>query len=174
MLHFKKKFEDFWWIFQKLSRFFVFGISRNAVWSQIGGCSYLGNRTHLRAEIFRVSFFHWYNYVCKISRKSEDPHGDSFVGFCRILGACSLKAYHEDIIKQYTTTDNRPSDASYAESKSFLESHFDKVTQGAILRSKCTLYEDNEKSSKYFLNLEKKRGASNTVKKLVKNDTDIV
>jgi len=93
LLHFKKKFEDFWWIFQKLSRFFVFGILRNAVWSQIGGCSYLGNRTHLRAEIFRVSFFEWYNYVCKISRKSEDPHGDSFVGFCRILGACSLKCF---------------------------------------------------------------------------------
>ena len=92
----------------------------------------------------------------------------------KIREEARLKAYHEDIIKQYTSTDNRPSEVSYAESKSFLESHFDKVTQGAILRSKCTLYEDNEKSSKYFLNLEKKRGASNTVKKLVKNDTDIV
>ena len=42
------------------------------------------------------------------------------------------------------------------------------------MRSKCNLYENNEKSSKYFLNLEKKKGESNIVKKLVKNNIDIV
>ena len=58
--------------------------------------------------------------------------------------------------------------------KFFLIPFFDKKTKGAIMRSKCNLYENNEKSSKYFLNLEKKKGESNIVKKLVKNNIDIV
>ena len=91
----------------------------------------------------------------------------------KILEESHLKAYHENIIKQYTSTENRPPDHEYAESKAFIESHFDKKTQGAILRSKCQYHEQNEKSSKFFLNLEKKRGESNMVRKLVKNDADI-
>ena len=67
-----------------------------------------------------------------------------------------LKAYHENVIKRYTATENRPPDSDYAESKAFMESHFDKKTRGAILRSKCQYHEHNEKSSKFFLNLEKK------------------
>ena len=78
MLLFKKKIEDFWAKFQKLSHFFVFRISRDAVWSQIGGCSYLGNYKDLEAEIFRVSSFQWYNNVYKISCQTEDTHGDTF------------------------------------------------------------------------------------------------
>ena len=91
----------------------------------------------------------------------------------KILEESHLKAYHENIIKQYTSTENRPPDHDYAESKAFIESHFDKKTQGAILRSKCQYHEHNEKSSKFFLNLEKKRGECNMVRKLIKNDADI-
>ena len=69
-----------------------------------------------------------------------------------------LKNYHEKIISDYTSTDNRPSDSDYAESKAYIDSFFEKKTQGAILRSKCNQYEHNEKSSKYFLSLQKKRG----------------
>ena len=54
-------------------------------------------------------------------------------------------------IIQYETTDNRPSEMEYAESMDFLECYFDKKTQGAILLSKSEFYEQNEKSSKYFL-----------------------
>ena len=91
MLLFKKKFEDFRARFQKLLHFFVFRISRNAVWSQIGGCSYLGNYKDLEAEIFRVSFFWWYNNVYQISCQSEDTHGDTYMPYCRFLGAEPLK-----------------------------------------------------------------------------------
>ena len=38
--------------------------------------------------------------------------------------------------------------------------------KGAILRSKCDWYENGEKSTKFFLNLEKKRALNGTVKKL--------
>ena len=54
-----------------------------------------------------------------------------------------------------------------------MESYFDKKTKGAILRSKCQYHEQNEKSSKYFLNLEKKREENNTVKMLTRNNADI-
>ena len=68
-----------------------------------------------------------------------------------------LRAYHENIIKQYTSTENRPPDSEYANSKAFIESHIDMKTRGAILRSKSRYYEHNEKSSKFFLNLEKNK-----------------
>ena len=84
-----------------------------------------------------------------------------------------LKNYHEKIISDYTSKENRPSDSDYAESKAYIDSFFEKKTQGAILRSKCNLYEHNEKSSKYFLSLEKKRGENSIVRKLSKNNTDI-
>ena len=84
-----------------------------------------------------------------------------------------LKTHHENIVKNYTATDNKPSEIEYADSKAFLESYFDTMTNGAILRSKSQFYEHNEKSSKYFLNLEKKKGEYNLVKKLSKNDADI-
>ena len=84
-----------------------------------------------------------------------------------------MTSHHENVIKRYTSTENRPPDREYAESKAFLETHFDKKTKGAILRSKSQYYEQNEKSSKYFLNLEKRRGENNTVKMLSKNNIDI-
>ena len=62
-----------------------------------------------------------------------------------------LKLHHEKIVGQYVSSENRPFDAEYAESKIYLEDFFDKKNQGAILRSKCIVHEQNEKSSKYFL-----------------------
>ena len=82
-----------------------------------------------------------------------------------------LKDHHEKIILSFTSTDNRPSEAEYAESKTFLESYFDKKT--ASLRSKSIFYEENERSSKYFLNLEKKRVEFGIVRKLIKNDEEL-
>ena len=75
-----------------------------------------------------------------------------------------MKTHHENVIKRYTSTENRPPDSDYAERKAFLESYFDKKTKGAILRSKSQYHEQNEKSSKYFLNLEK-RGVKITLLK---------
>ena len=82
----------------------------------------------------------------------------------KILEESRMKTHHENVIKRYTSTENRPPDKDYAESKAFLESYFDKKTKGAILRSKSQYHEQNEKSSKYFLNLEK-RGVKITLLK---------
>ena len=53
------------------------------------------------------------------------------------------------------------------------ESLLNQKTEGVILRSKIKIYEENEKSSKYFLNLEKQNAVRNTIKMLKKNpETD--
>jgi hypothetical protein len=58
-------------------------------------------------------------------------------------------------------------------SKLALEDYYDYVTQGTILRSKCTWYEEGEKNSKYFLNLEKRNKSKSTVQKLIVNESEI-
>ena len=48
----------------------------------------------------------------------------------------------------------------------------DEKTNGYILRSKTNWYENGEKSSKFFLNLEKKRAIQNTIKVLLDDTVD--
>ena len=57
----------------------------------------------------------------------------------KILEESHMKTHHENVIKRYTSTENRPPDRDYAESKAFLESYFDTKTKGAILRSKSRM-----------------------------------
>ena len=47
------------------------------------------------------------------------------------------------------------------------------ITEGAILRSKVRSYEGGEKSTKYFLNLEKSNRNETSIKKLIKLDCEI-
>ena len=47
----------------------------------------------------------------------------------------------------------------YNKCKSDLETIYDYITAGIILQSKSDWYEHGEKSSKYFLNLEKRNKA---------------
>ena len=79
----------------------------------------------------------------------------------------------ESIVNRYEQADNPPSDEEYAESQAFLESYYSKKTQGSILRSKSLIYDQNEKSSKYFLNLEKRIGENSTLKKVVKGNSEL-
>ena len=61
----------------------------------------------------------------------------------------------EEIIRDYETLpDGNPN--LYLESKLKYEEMLNVKTAGSILRSRATIYENNEKSSKYFLSLEKK------------------
>ena len=55
----------------------------------------------------------------------------------------------------------------YSKYKSDLESLYNYITAGIILRSKSEWYEDGEKSSKYFLNLEKRNKAKSHIRKLL-------
>ena len=55
----------------------------------------------------------------------------------------------------------------YSKCKSDLESLYNYITAGIILRSKSEWYEHCEKSSKYFLNLEKRNKAKSHIRKLL-------
>ena len=60
--------------------------------------------------------------------------------------------------------------AEYEEALAELKEIIDIEIKGQILRSKCEDYEEGEKSSKYFLNLEKFRYKQKTIGKLKKPD----
>ena len=51
-----------------------------------------------------------------------------------------------------------------------LNTEFDYITQGAIIRTRVTWYEQGEKSNKYFLNLENSRGKKSSIRKIFKED----
>ena len=52
--------------------------------------------------------------------------------------------------------DNHENLESYHNIKNKIEEIYEKKTEGARIRSKCLWYEEGEKSSKFFLNLEKR------------------
>ena len=68
------------------------------------------------------------------------------------------KIRHESVTQYF---ENNPdcqniSHTQYTDSKLWLENWYDEHIKGVILRSKSDWYEKGEKSTKYFLNLEKK------------------
>ena len=49
---------------------------------------------------------------------------------------------------------------------------YDHIAEGIRIRSKYDWYEHGGKSSKFYLNLEKKRGNQNQIRKLIFNEKD--
>ena len=50
---------------------------------------------------------------------------------------------------------------------------YDHIAEGVRLRRKCDWYEQDEKSTKFFLNLEKQQGNQNRIRKLIVNEKEI-
>ena len=69
----------------------------------------------------------------------------------------SLKIY--DILNTNGSDETRK---EYEDCKNRLESFYDNITKGHILRSKVEWYEKGEKSNKYFYNLEKATNQKHT------------
>ena len=86
----------------------------------------------------------------------------------------SQKLKHETIVKKFESCDENTPEASYEESKKWLEDWYENYTKGLILRSKTDWYEHGEKSTKYFLNLEKQNSIKNTIRNIFidKNGTE--
>ena len=59
------------------------------------------------------------------------------------------------------------------EAKPELEQIYDYITEGIILRSRSTWYEKGEKSTKYFLTLEKRQKSKTFVKRLISRETEL-
>ena len=70
-------------------------------------------------------------------------------------------------------TTNKSIKSKYEEAKVKLESLYDYITEGIILRSRTTWYEKGEKSNKYFLNLEKRNKSKPHMKSLVTSRGEI-
>ena len=60
----------------------------------------------------------------------------------------------------------------YNEAKKELNQIYDYVTNGIILRSRTTSYEEGEKSSSYFLRLEKRNKSKSHIRKLMLDEND--
>ena len=58
----------------------------------------------------------------------------------------------------------------YYKYKNELESIYNFIAEGIILRSKASWYEHGEKSSKYFFNLEKRNKAKSHLRKIINSD----
>ena len=60
----------------------------------------------------------------------------------------------------------------YHKFKAELEEIYDYITEGIILRSKTDWYELEEKSTKYFLNLEKRNRAKSHIRKIYNENNE--
>ena len=68
------------------------------------------------------------------------------------------------------STDSQEIAKEYYDCKQELESIYTYITEGIIMRSKTDSYEHGEKSTKYFLNLEKRNKAKSHIRKNITDD----
>ena len=61
----------------------------------------------------------------------------------------------------------------YRNIKDKIEEIYEKKAEGARIRSKRLWHEEGEKSSKFFLNLEKRSGIQGQIRKLIVNNQEI-
>ena len=80
-----------------------------------------------------------------------------------------LESKVKEFEEQLTTASNDQLINDYNKCKEELESLYDYITDG-IMPSHATWYEKSEKSSKYFLNLEKRNKTKSHVRKLINSD----
>ena len=84
------------------------------------------------------------------------------------------KKHHEDIVTSFESSPNtNVLEEDYDNSKNWLHNWYEEYTKGVILRSKSDWYEQGEKSTKYFLNLEKNNYTKNTVRKILIGNTEV-
>ena len=84
-----------------------------------------------------------------------------------------LKTKLENQLKKLEGKLDEDNLSKYNSVKNELDKIYDHIAEGIRIRSKCDWYEQSEKSTKVFFNLEKQRGFQNTIKKLVIYDKEI-
>ena len=77
----------------------------------------------------------------------------------------------ESSIKELERTHSEESYKCYEEAKHKLEAHYEKKVEGIKIRSKIRWYEQGEKSTKYFLRLEKRNFTRKNIRKLQINQS---
>ena len=82
----------------------------------------------------------------------------------KILDVLSAKL--EALESLVTSTPNLNNVQEYNQVKKQLEEMYENKVKGAMIRSRCNLLENNEKPSKFFLNLEKAKNNIRSIKSL--------
>ena len=82
-----------------------------------------------------------------------------------------LETTLKSLEKNLSTGENQ---CLYDKCKRDLEEIYDNIAEETRIRSRCQWYEEGEKSSKFFLNLEKFNGTRSQIRKIVVNDQEIV
>ena len=92
----------------------------------------------------------------------------------RRLRRVELENRLAELENMITTNPSEEVITEYSNCKSDLETLYNYITVGIIMRSKSNWYEFGEKSSKYFLNLEKRNKTKSHVRKIIiQNNSEI-
>ena len=84
------------------------------------------------------------------------------------------RKYLENKLKNLeNVVDNDDNLENYHDIKDKTKEIYEKKAKGARISSKCLWYEEGEKLSKFFLNLEKRRGIQDDNRKLIVNNQEI-
>ena len=83
------------------------------------------------------------------------------------------RTYLENKLKTLENSPNFVNNPEYIETYEKLDKIYQEKTNGIRIRSKCNWYEHGEKSSKFFLNLEKSRAVQNQIRNILKDNIGI-
>ena len=83
------------------------------------------------------------------------------------------RTYLENKLKTLENSPNFVNNPEYIETYEKLDKIYQEKTNGIRIRSKCNWYEHGEKSSKFFLNLEKSRAVQNQIRNILKDNIEI-
>ena len=78
------------------------------------------------------------------------------------------------MVGSLSTNHNNNMSEEYHKCKSELDILYDYITSGLIICSKSNWYEQGQKSSKYFLNLEKRSQAKSNVHALISDSGNLI
>ena len=79
------------------------------------------------------------------------------------------KMFLENKLKKLENNTNCMENLEYIDCRNKLDKIYEQKINGIRIRSKCDWYEHGEKSSKFFLNLEKTRSTQSTIRNITKD-----
>ena len=83
------------------------------------------------------------------------------------------KMFLENKLKKLENNTNCMENLEYIDCRNKLDKIYEQKINGIRIRSKCDWYEHGEKSSKFFLNLEKTRSTQSTIRNITKDKKNL-
>ena len=83
------------------------------------------------------------------------------------------KMFLENKLKKLENNTNYIENLEYIDCRNKLDKIYEQKINGIRIRSKCDWYEHGEKSSKFFLNLEKTRSTQSTIRNITKDKKNL-